>query len=234
MNNQKSAHCLLHVTYEGIGCIENWLIANSFNITYTHLYKNELLPDIEDIHFLIIMGGPMSVYETDKYSWISDEMSFMRKAIDMGKPVLGICLGSQLLAAVLGAKVYPNKHKEIGWYDIYKTETGEKSLLLKGFPKQVPVFHWHGDTFDLPELCEQLFYSEYTENQAFQYKTNVLGLQFHLESTEETLAIMIKEGWAEIKEEIGIQSADEIKQKKMLTCNTNNLMFLILDQLVKM
>lgn len=99
------------------------------------------------------------------------------------------------MAAVLGAKIYPNKHKEIGWYNIHKTEAGEKSLLLKGFPNQVPVFHWHGDTFDLPEFCEQLFYSEYTKNQAFQYKTNVLGLQFHLETTEELLAKMINEGF---------------------------------------
>lgn len=94
-------------------------------------------------------------------------MSFISKAINMEKPILGIWLGSQLLAAVLGAKIYPNKHKEIGWYNIHKTEAGEKSLLLKGFPNQVPVFHWHGDTFDLPEFCEQLFYSEYTKNQAF-------------------------------------------------------------------
>lgn len=129
---------------------------------------------------LIVMGGPMGVYEQDRYPFLKRELSFIRKAMEADKPVLGICLGSQLIAHALGARVYPNAKKEIGWYRVHLTSEGKKDPLMKG--ANAPwVFQWHGDTFDLPRGARRLASSTLCKNQAFRYGDNVYALQYHLE-----------------------------------------------------
>lgn len=138
-------------------------------------------PPVRSIAGLIVMGGPMGVYEADRYPFLKRERDYIRKVIDAKKPVLGICLGAQLVARALGARVYPNRKKEIGWYRVRLTPTGRKDPLMKGGPVSPWVFQWHGDTFDLPRGAHRLASSSLCKNQAFRFGAHVYGLQYHLE-----------------------------------------------------
>ena len=155
--NKLRIHTLMHVPFEGLGCIENWIQQKGHIVTFTKLYEEIIYPTSEEYDWLIVMGGPMSVYEEDIFPWLTEEKKFIHSAIDSGKTVIGICLGSQSIADVLGAKVYPNKTKEIGWLEISKTNNHP---LTENFTNKTTVFQWHGDTFDIPADAVQLFESE--------------------------------------------------------------------------
>lgn len=191
-------HCFQHVEFEDLGCIKEWCVKNGHPVTFTRFYKNESPPETGDFDWLIIMGGPMGVYEDEKYGWLSHEKEAIKMAIEHNKTILGICLGSQLVAEVLGARVYKNPKKEIGWFDIMLTEQGKNIPLINGMQPVLKVFHWHGDTFDLPQNAIPIFYSEACRNQAFLYKDKVLGLQFHFEVTEQSIKAMIENGKHEL------------------------------------
>ncbi len=178
------AHYLQHVPFEGLGSIENWLKDKGYNISATHLYQSAEFPNVNDLDLLIIMGGPMSVNDEAELPWLIAEKQFVRNVIEAGKPVLGICLGAQMIANALGAKVYPNSQKEIGWFPIQNT-SANKNLFQ--FPESATVFHWHGETFYLPDNAKLLASSQACVNQAFQIGKNVIGLQFHLETTPASL-----------------------------------------------
>ncbi len=182
------AHYLQHVPFEDLGYIESWLLANNYNITHTPLFVSTDFPDSSEIDFLIIMGGPMSVNDEADYPWLVAEKAFIRTFIDTGKPVLGICLGAQLIASALGARVYSNQEKEIGWFPIINTATNPACFQ---FPPELTVFHWHGETFDLPAAAERLASSEACQNQAFQVGRHTIGLQFHLETTPDSAQNLI-------------------------------------------
>ncbi len=176
-------HYIQHVAFEGLGSIEPWVQQNAHFLTGTRPYLNEEFPPIEDIDMLVVMGGPMNIYEESKYPWLVEEKRFLDKAISKGRSVLGICLGAQLLAGVLGARVYANKNKEIGWFPVETTENARTSTLFNTFPQCLEAFHWHGDTFDIPQGAKQIARSAGCENQAFVYDERIVGLQFHLETT---------------------------------------------------
>jgi len=179
------AHILQHLSFEGPGNIQPWLKNAGYEISFTIFSEKPHLPNIQEIDFLVIMGGSMSVNDEDKYLWLVAEKQFIREFIATGKPVLGICLGAQLIASSLGAKVYPDKEKEIGWFPIQI----HKSSNLQIFQSSNPIIplHWHGETFDLPEGAVLLASSEATKHQAFQYGEKVLAIQFHPEANRETL-----------------------------------------------
>ena len=224
-------HIFMHVPYEGPGCIEDWILKNGNHISYTKFYEQFSLPDVNKIDALVIMGGPMSVYEEDKYHWLAKEKEFIREAINKEKKIIGICLGSQLIAEVLGAKVYPNKQKEIGWFDINQTATAQNNTILNDTSQQLTVFHWHGDTYDLPPDTEHLYYSNICKNQAFIYNNSVLGIQFHFEVTDKTLYEMVKNGSSELQKSETVQTADEIINNKIHIDTNNNELFRILNNL---
>jgi len=226
---QLSVHTFMHVPFEGPGCMEQWIKRNNHVTGYTRFYEDYRLPDVEDIDWLIVMGGPMSVYDEAGYPWLAEEKAFIRKAIDAGKTVIGICLGSQLIAEVLGAKVYPNHLKEIGWFDVELSETASMLPLFTGFEKHFSVFHWHGDTYDIPAGSRQLVSSAITPNQAFLYGDNVLGLQFHLEVTTGSLQRMVDHGKEELVASYTIQSAETILEEKKYLADNNRKMFQLLD-----
>lgn len=202
------AHFLQHVPFEGLGNIEPWLRANGYEIIATQFYKSAQLPDPEKIDLLIIMGGPMSVNDEDKFPWLVSEKSFIRDCIEAGKPVLGICLGSQLIANAMGARVYRNNEKEIGWFPVQGMEPDDPMTFR--FPLTFDVFHWHGDTFDLPVGAIRLASSEATKNQAFQIGKSVIGIQFHPESTPSLLQEMVMHGQKDLIRSRYVQSGEEI------------------------
>lgn len=175
------AHYFKHVPFEDIGSIRSWLTTAGYIITCTPFFQSANLPALEEIDLLIVMGGPMSVHDEKRYPWLVPEKQFIRQMIISGKPVLGICLGAQLIASAMGAKVYPNCVKEIGWFPVYGVSSGDRSVFR--FPQSVQAFHWHGETFDLPTGATRIAKSVGCENQAFHLGQSVIGLQFHLETT---------------------------------------------------
>lgn len=224
-------HYLQHVAFEGLGRIEPWAIAQNHSLSATRFYNNEPLPSVKDIDWLIVMGGPMNIYEDDKYPWLTEEKRFIEQAIQQDKTVIGICLGAQLIADVLGTKVYAGPQKEIGWFPIQMTDEAENSAVFNSLPQQLTVFHWHGDTFDLPKGAIRLAYSEGCQNQAFVYQEKVLGLQFHLESTQETVQQIIQNCADELVEGKYIQKPEEMLLRQSDFDAINNTMNTILNNL---
>jgi len=201
-------HILQHVPYESPGSITDWAEEKGFPVSYTRFYENGQLPRLKDFDLLVIMGGPMNIYEKEKYPWLTLEKAFIQSCLSAEKKMLGICLGSQLLADALGARIYPNKEKEIGWFPIYKNG---KHSVLDLFPEEdITAFHWHGDTFDLPEYTEPLFRSEATKNQGFVYENRVFALQFHWEIQPGTLEQLIKHAQNDPTPGIYVQSPDRM------------------------
>jgi GMP synthase (glutamine-hydrolysing) len=185
-----------HVDIEGPGLIEYFLNQERIPYQVLCLDSDARLPKPEGFTHVVILGGPMNVYEEDHYPFLREEDLFIKEAIQRGKFVLGICLGAQLIAKALGAKVFKASLKEIGWYDILLTMIGSKDPLFSNLPKTFPVFQWHGDTFEIPKGGKLIATSTSVPHQAFRYGDNAYGLQFHLEVTEK----MIKE-WMETYEE---------------------------------
>lgn len=170
--------------------MEAWLVDRGDDLFCTRLWSGDTLPPVDSFAALIVMGGPMGIYDHDEYPWLSEEKSFLTKVVAQETPTLGICLGAQLLADVLGAEITANWEKEIGWFPVQATTDMPESLALV-FPGEMTAFHWHGDTFTLPEDAVRLFGSVACENQAFLYKEHVLGIQFHLETTRDSAAMLI-------------------------------------------
>jgi GMP synthase-like glutamine amidotransferase len=228
-----SIHTFMHVPFEGLGCIENWITVNNHSASYTKFYEPADLPKLADIDWLIIMGGPMSVHDEVEFPWLINEKRFIREAIEMGKAVIGICLGSQLIAEVLGSEIFPNKQKEIGWFDIQVTETGKSTAICEKFDTKFKAFHWHGETYNLPSGARHLFRSQACENQGFLYKEKVLGIQFHFEVTDKSLKAMLEGGESELIENETVQSAEKILNNSGFIENSNKMMFQILDKIAK-
>lgn len=196
---------LQNASHEGPGTIENYLKENNIAYTIVDLSKKGYkLPAPSDYNALIVMGGPMNVYETNEFPYLIEEEKIIKTAIEKNYLVLGICLGAQMMAKALGAKVTKGKTKEIGWYDINLTEDGIEDKALGPLGNKVKVFQWHGDTFDIPSGAVRLAGSELFANQAFRYGKRTYALQFHLEVTEEIIKDWLKHGEEELKPLKGI------------------------------
>ena len=174
---------LQHADFEDLGCIAPALAQRGDTVSCTRLWAGEPPPAVNAFDALIVMGGPMNIYEHEAYLWLRTEKALIRATIDAGKRVLGICLGSQLIADVLGAPVTRNAHSEIGWFPVELNEAGRRAGCFKGFPERFTAFHWHGDTFAIPPQAENLMASEGCAHQALAYGERVVGIQFHLEVT---------------------------------------------------
>ena len=204
------AHTLQHVPFEGLGSIEPWLLASGYELTFTRFFADDPIPSPEDIAFLIVMGGPMGVYDEACYPWLAAEKQFIRAVIDAGKPVLGICLGAQLIAVAMGAVVKPNPVKEIGWFDIQAVSDSSAAFC---FPETLEVLHWHGDTFELPANAIHLARSAACRHQAFQIGSHVIGLQCHLEVTTESVEALLTQCRGELVSGPFIQTEIEIRNR---------------------
>jgi GMP synthase (glutamine-hydrolysing) len=225
-------HYLQHVPFEGPACIEDWAIARGHRLTSTMLYDDgESLPEIERIDWLVVMGGPMNVYEEGEHAWLRREKRFIERALNCDKTVLGVCLGAQLVADVLGARVYRNGYEEIGWFPVEWTQEARRSPAFATLPLETNVFHWHGDTFDLPRGALHAARNEACRNQGFVYGEKVVGLQFHLEVTRESAGRMFRHCADEITGGKFVQNPSEILSDEGRFRRGNELLFTILDAL---
>lgn len=178
-----------HIDIEGPGTIADFLEDNKLPYTVIDLSQGDKVPKLEkDFQAVICLGGPMNVYEEEKYRFLKEEDILLKRIIDEEVPFLGICLGAQLIAKATGAQVAKNPEKEIGWYKIVLSDNGLKDDLFKDLPEVFKVFQWHGDTFGLPHGGKRLAFSELCQNQALKYGRNIYGIQFHVEVTKDMIA----------------------------------------------
>jgi GMP synthase-like glutamine amidotransferase len=201
-------HVLQHVAFEGLGSIGAWIEAGQATLSSTRFFEAPDLPTLDSVDMLIILGGPMSVLDEDGLPWLIQEKQFIRDAVAREIPILGICLGAQLIASAMGARVYPNPVKEIGWFPVRAVPAPAGYLRL---PQECMAFHWHGETFDLPEGAVHLARSDGCVNQAFQLHRNVIGLQFHLETTLHGASALLENCGDEIVAGPYIQSEKELR-----------------------
>jgi len=171
-------HSIEHAPFEGPGRIAAWVAERGHTLTRTAFHDGEVLPAVDAFDMLVIMGGPMSIHEHRTYPWLPAEKRFLADAIRARKPILGVCLGAQLLADVLGGKVFQNPVKEIGWFPVRMID---RSAPFAAFPERLTVMHWHGDTFTIPVGARRVAESDACANQAFVFGDRVVGLQFHIE-----------------------------------------------------
>ncbi len=225
-------HCLQHVPFENPGTITEWAALNHYSIGYTYFFENDfLLPSVNDIDALIVMGGNMNVDEEAIYPWLQQEKAFIKAAIDAGKKVMGICLGSQLVAAACGSKVYPDREKEIGFFPIQFNTAALLHPLFSHFNNTYTVFQWHGDTFDLPENAWLIASSAACKHQGYLIGNNVLGLQFHFEMNETILSDMFMHDGKELEEKGNyIQTKAAVQNGTFHLEQNRKDMFLLLDK----
>ncbi len=184
----KHAIAIRHVHFEDLGSLAEILTENDFKIQYLEAGIDDLSSiDPLQADLLIILGAPIGVYETDNYPFLKDEIALLQARLTNDLPTLGICLGAQLMAAALGAKVYPGKFKEIGWSPLTLKPIAKENYFTHLAAKKTSVLHWHGDTFDLPHNANLLASTELYANQAFSYGNNALALQFHPEVLPEKM-----------------------------------------------
>jgi GMP synthase-like glutamine amidotransferase len=202
-----NAQILQHVPFEGPGSIGRWLEDEGAEISITRLYAGELPPPPEGLDLVVIMGGPMSVNDEAIHRWLGDEKRFVRDVIDHGSSVLGVCLGAQVVASALGARVYANPEKEIGWFPVNGLHPPGESFRL---PLHQTVFHWHGETFELPPGAVRIAANDCCANQGFQIGRRIVGLQFHLEATPAGVWDLVQNVRHELQPAGHIQSEDTI------------------------
>ncbi|NOZ60015.1 MAG: type 1 glutamine amidotransferase [Euryarchaeota archaeon] len=177
---------------EHLGCLEELAEARGIEVEYRRLWRGDDLEGALDYDLLVFLGGPMSVNEESDYPYLAEEKALIRRALEVEKPLLGICLGAQLIASALGARVYPGRERELGWYPITLTGEGRRDEVFSAFPHRLEVFHWHGETFDLPAGARLLAGSELYPHQAFRTGRSY-ALQYHLEVTAEMVRDWVRE-----------------------------------------
>jgi GMP synthase-like glutamine amidotransferase len=214
-------HYIQHEEFETPGSILDWAEKQGYPVTRTLIYLRDAgntlrngetaLPAMEDFDWLVIMGGSMNVYEEDKYPWLAAEKRFIAETVQAGKTVLGLCLGAQLLAVVLGGKVTRNRHREIGWHPIRLTGAARENPCLSFLPAEPIVFQWHSDTFsELPPGALLLAESETCAHQAFVYRERVFAFQFHLENNETILRGLVENCAGELTPETADQRTADL------------------------
>jgi GMP synthase-like glutamine amidotransferase len=186
---------LQHEPFEGPALIADWADERGHELSIRHVYGGDALPDLDFVDWIVVMGGAMSVNDEDSLPWLVAEKALVRRAVEEGKRVLGVCLGAQMIASALGAHVYPNEEREIGWWPLQVLADGRKLL-----PSEEPtVLHWHGETFDLPPHSALLASTGACANQAFAIGGRVVGLQFHLECTPYVVHDFVRECAGELE-----------------------------------
>jgi GMP synthase-like glutamine amidotransferase len=222
-------HYLQHVAFETPANLAQWAQERGYPLTGTRLYAGEKPPPPDSIDWLVALGGPMNVHEAGKYPWLADEKRFILEALSLGRGFLGICLGAQLLADVLGAHVAPNRHREIGWLPVTLTPHAARCPIFGGWPEQFIAFHWHGDTFAVPEGAIRLASSEACANQAFIWGDRALALQFHLEYSRSSIEAMFDGSGDDLDSGLYVQSREAILAQADRTEQLREMLYRLLD-----
>jgi GMP synthase-like glutamine amidotransferase len=224
-------HCFMHAPYEGPGVIADWILKKGHRLSFTRFYEGDSLPDPADVDFLVIMGGPMNVFDFHIHPWMQDEIDWVAAFIRTDRPVLGICLGAQMIAAAMGSDVFPGEYREIGWHNLKCLPCLGDYRICNDLPSVRKVFHWHGDTFQIPEGAFRIAESRAFANQGFIYEGRILALQFHLEVTAEGVRDLVEACGAEIMKGPYIQPVKEILAENSHYRDNHQLMFRFLDYL---
>ena len=214
-------HCLQHIAYSGRAYLPEWAARMGHSWEATLIPETGKLPRVDDFDALIVVGGPMSVWQDKLFPWLTSEKRFLEQVVGLGIPVLGICLGAQLLAELLGGKAYKGAHKEIGWYPAEATDNGRDTWLGDALPDRFETFFWHGDTFDLPHGAIRIARSAAFDNAGFIWRQTI-GLQFHLEVTQEWVRKLAARDVHELVAALHIQTAEEILGKDEPVFRDNN------------
>jgi GMP synthase-like glutamine amidotransferase len=222
-------HYLQHVPFEDLANIESWARSRGHDLSRTLLFSDEKLPEMDHFDWLIIMGGPMNIYEDEKYPWLAREKEFIRQAIASDKIVLGICLGAQLIADVLGSSVRKNECREIGWFAVSLTEEGISSNIFSVLPERFVALHWHGDTFAIPPGAVRIAESRACANQAF-IKGKAIGLQFHLEPSRDSIDHLLENCADELTDGPFVQSQEDLSAHPERLIQIQDLMEKLLDR----
>ncbi|MEZ5336304.1 MAG: type 1 glutamine amidotransferase [Methanolobus sp.] len=222
-------HCLVHLEFETLGNIKDWACSKDYPVSVTVPSENSVYPELDDFDLLIIMGGLMSVYQQDEFSWLKMEKDFVKNVVNSGKAVYGICFGAQMLSEILGGKVSRNKFREIGWHRVSSLDSLQEDISLFDFPPEFTALQWHGDTFTLPEGATRLFRSEACYEQGFIYGANVLAVQFHPEVDVQCIEGLLSNCESDLVEGRYIQSEQEIRGQNNFLDLSSQLMFTILD-----
>lgn len=231
MNKPLNINCFMHVPFEEPGLITDWVEREACNLKYTRLYNNDTLPDPDTVDMLIIMGGPMNVLDFHIHPWMKDEVDWVSNFLGSGKAILGICLGAQIIATALGSDVYPGKEKEIGWHSIRFLPGLGEFKICKKLPSARKVFHWHGDTFDIPKGAIRIAESNLFPNQGFIYEKRVIALQFHLEVGPKNVEDLVENCRDELLPGPYIQNEKELRDETRFIDENRVLLFNILDYL---
>lgn len=226
-----NVHYLMHTPSEGLGAMEAWFVARGHRLTRTRFYAGERPPAPEAFDWLVIMGGPMGVYEEQAHPWLREEKRFIEQVLARGVPVLGVCLGAQLLAEALGGTVSPHRHREVGWFPVTLTEQGAAHPLFAGLPRSFTPLHWHGDTFSIPPGAVHLARSEACEHQAFAHGEKILGLQFHVEALPSLVEFFWEADHEHLEPGPYVQSGDEILGQSTRCSAVHPVMTALLERL---
>jgi GMP synthase-like glutamine amidotransferase len=224
-------HVFQHVPYEDAAFIAEWASNRGHDLSVTRFFEQPAFPSPGDFDWLVILGGPMGAMDDEAFPWLADERACIRQAIDAGKTVLGICLGAQIIAAVLGARVFRNAFREIGWYPVTFTMEGRRNGLFNSFPPIQQVFHWHSDTFELPEGATLIARSDASKNQAFVYGERVVGIQFHCELSADSVRLLIENCGNQIDNTPWVQRAEELLRHVDMVPRLNAFMESFLNRL---
>ncbi len=221
-------HSFQHVPFEDIGSMAQDIAARGYSHNSTHWYLGDTAPATNSYDLLIVMGGPMGVYDEAIYPWLAAEKLAIKQAIAQGKKVLGICLGAQLLAEVLGAKVHANGQREIGWFALEVPESAEANPVAQLLASSPQVFHWHGDTFALPPAAQLLASSQACAHQAFCVGDKLWGFQFHLETTPASARALLEHCGSDIDGSSHTQTGEEILANSSAFTRINQTMSQVL------
>lgn len=222
---------LQHVPFEGVGSMADWFQVRGATVHYTRFFEADAcLPDPASCDLIVAMGGPMSVNDEAELPWLIEEKTFLRQAIEQGVSVLGVCLGAQLIASALGARVQPSPVAEIGWFPVWRAESVGESCFV--FPDRIELLHWHGETFALPEGARLLASSEACQHQAFQLGRRVIGLQCHPEMTPAIIADLLDACADELRPGPWVQTPAQLAGEPRSYLPGNVLMARVLDYLL--